>query len=153
MSNNQIVIDEEEKMDFQLVITKMDNSSVKELIQLLSPEEINVTKSPELGLLMMISNDSFGTDFCLGEILVTEAVVEYKGLKGYAMVMGDEPERAVLAASVNAVLQADIDAMKDLRRKVIDFITVKAKKITKEEEIEKRLIAQTRVNFEIMAKR
>jgi phosphonate C-P lyase system protein PhnG len=74
-------------MDVQSVITKMDDSSLKELMQLLSSEEINITKSPETGLLMMTAKDSFNTDFYLGEILVTEAAVGYKGLKGYAMVM------------------------------------------------------------------
>lgn len=136
-------------MDFQLVITKMDDSSVKELIQLLSSEEINITKSPETGLLMMAANDSFGTDFYLGEILVTEAEVEYKGLKGYAMVMGDEPERALLAASVNTILQ---EGNGNLKQNVMDFITVQARKTAAADEMERRLIAKTRVSFETMAK-
>lgn len=140
-------------MDFQLVITKMDDSSVKELMQLLSSEEINITKSPETGLLMMAAKDSFDTDFYLGEILVTKAEVEYKGLKGYAMVMGDESGRALLAASVDAILQADTrDAMGDLKQKVMDFITVQARKTAEADEMERRLIAKTRVSFETMAK-
>ena len=80
------------------------------------------------------------------------AEVEYKGLKGYAMVMGDEPERALLAASVDAILQTDNgDLMGDLKQKVMDFITVQAKKTTEADEMERRLIAKTRVSFETMA--
>jgi alpha-D-ribose 1-methylphosphonate 5-triphosphate synthase subunit PhnG len=135
--------------DFQLVITKMDDSSVKELLQLLSSKEINITKPSDTGLLMMAANDSFGTDFYLGEILVTEAAVKYKGLKGYAMVIGDEPERAFLAASVDAILQADNG---DLKQKVMDFISMHAKKIEAADEMERRLIATTRVSFETMVK-
>jgi len=102
---------------------------------------------------MMAAKDSFDTDFYLGEILVTEAEVKYKGLKGYAMVMGDEPERALLAASVDAILQADTrDAMEDLKQKVMDFITMQARKTAEADEMERRLIAKTKVNFETMVK-
>lgn len=136
-------------MDFQSVITKMDDSSVKELMQLFSTEEINITRSPETGLLMMAAKDSFNTDFYLGEILVTEAEVEYKRLKGYAMVMGDEPEKALTAASLDAILQVDDG---DLKQKVMDFITVQAKKTAEADEMERRLIAKTRVSFKTMVK-
>ena len=68
------------------------------------------------------------------------------------MVMGDEPERALLAASVDAILQTDNgDLMGDLKQKVMDFITVQAKKTTEADEMERRLIAKTRVSFETMA--
>jgi alpha-D-ribose 1-methylphosphonate 5-triphosphate synthase subunit PhnG len=140
-------------MKINSVITKMDEKSIEKLIVLLPQEEINTLKKPETGLLMMAAKDSFSTDFYLGEMLVTEAEVEYKGLKGYAMVMGDEPERALLAASVDAILQADTrDAMEDLKQKVMDFITAQAKKTAEADEMEKRLIAKTRVNFETMVK-
>jgi len=140
-------------MDFQLIITKMDDSSLKELMQLIPLEKINITKPPEKGLLMMTVTDCFGTNFYLGEILVTEASIEYKGIKGYGMVIGDEgneDERAILAAVVDAIMK---DSNGYLKHKVIDFITLQAKKITKAYELEKRLIAKTRVNFEVMAKR
>ncbi len=131
------------------VITKMDEKSIEKLIALIPQEKINIIKKPETGLLMMAAKDSFDTDFYLGEILVTEAEVEYKRLKGYAMVMGNEPERALLAASVDAILQADNE---DLKQKVIDFITIQARKIAESDEMEKRLIAKTKVNFETMVK-
>ena len=136
-------------MEINSVITKMDEESIEKLIALIPQDEINITKKPETGLLMMIVNDSFGADFYLGEILVTEAKVEYKGLKGYAMVMGDEPERVLLAALVDAILQEDNG---DLKQKVMDFITLQAGKIATADEMERRLIAKTRVIFETMAK-
>ncbi len=148
------VISEEKIMDFQLVITKMDHSSVKELMQLLPTEEINILKKPETGLLMMAAKDSFNTDFYLGEILITEAEVEYKGKKGYAMVIGDEPKRALLAAWVEAILQMEEGDLKDdLKQRIMNFISIQAQKITEADEMERRLIAKTRVNFETMVKR
>jgi alpha-D-ribose 1-methylphosphonate 5-triphosphate synthase subunit PhnG len=140
-------------MKINSVITKMDEKSIEKLTVLLPQEEINIIKKPETGLLMMAAKDSFDTDFYLGEILITEAGVEYKGLKGYAMVMGDEPEKALLAASVDAILQADDrDEMEDLKQKVMDIITAQTEKTAEADEMEKRLIAKTRVNFETMVK-
>lgn len=140
-------------MEINSVITKMDEKSIEKLITLMPQDEINIIKKPEIGLLMMAAKDSFNTDFYLGEILVTEAEVEYKGLKGYAMVMGDEPERALLAASVDAILQTNNgDLMGDLKQKVMDFITVQDKKTTEANEMERRFIAKTKVSFETMAK-
>lgn len=140
-------------MEINSVIMKMDEKSIEELIALMPQDEINIIKKLEIGLLMMAAKDSFDTDFYLGEILVTEAKVEYKGLKGYAMVMGDEPERALLAASVDAILQADTkDAREDLKQKVMDLITMQARKIAEADEMERRLIVKTRVSFETMVK-
>ena len=136
-------------MEINSAITEMDEKSIKKLIALMPQDEINIIKKPETGLLMMVASDSFDTDFYLGEILVTEAEVEYKGLKGYAMVMGDEPEKALLAASVDTILQENNG---DLKQKVIDFITLEAGKIAATDEMERRLITKTKVSFETMVK-
>ncbi len=55
---------------------------------------------------MVSATDPFDVDFHLGEALVTEALVEYEGVQGYGMVMGDQPERALAAASVDAIARA-----------------------------------------------
>ncbi|WP_333656572.1 phosphonate C-P lyase system protein PhnG [Dissulfurispira sp.] len=65
-------------MEINSVITKMDEKSIEELIALIPQEEINIIKKPQTGLLMMAANDSFGADFYLGEILVTEAEVNIR---------------------------------------------------------------------------
>jgi len=136
-------------IDFQLCITKMDEISVIELTGLLTEEDVNITKPPEKGLLMMAVKDSFNTDFYLGEILVTKAEVEYSGKTGYAMVMGDEPDRALAVASMDAILQA-CDG--NLKQEIMDFFTMQAKKIEETSEMEKRLTAKTKVSFETMVK-
>jgi alpha-D-ribose 1-methylphosphonate 5-triphosphate synthase subunit PhnG len=126
----------------------IDKHLLMKLLNIIPQDIINIIKPPQKGLLMMAAKDSFGADFYLGEILVTEAEVEYKGLKGYAMVMGDEHEKTLVAAMVDAILQSD----DELKQRVTDFITVQAKKTTEADEMERRLIAKTRVNFETMVK-
>lgn len=136
-------------MEINSVITKMDEKSIEKLIALMPQDEINIIKKPETGLLMMAARDSFNTDFYLGEILVTGAEVEYKGLKGYAMVMGDEPERALLAASVDAVMQGDNE---DLKKQIRGFVSEQMEKINSIREKESALIEKTKVSFESMSK-
>lgn len=136
-------------MEINSVITRMDKKSIEELMALMPREEISIIKKPETGLLMMAAQDSFNMDFYLGEILVTEAGVEYKGLKGYAMVMGDEPEKALSAASAEAILQSD---HLELKQKMVDFITRQAGEMAEADERERRLIAGTGVSFETMVK-
>ena len=137
------------RTNMRSVIINIDKHLLAELRNIIPQDIINIIKTPQKGLLMMTAKDSFDTDFYLGEVLVTEAEVECKGLKGYAMVMGDEPEMALLAASVDAILQADDG---ELKQKVMDFITAQAKKTAEADEMEKRLIAKTKVNFETMVK-
>jgi alpha-D-ribose 1-methylphosphonate 5-triphosphate synthase subunit PhnG len=136
-------------MEMNEVIGRMDQKSSEGLAALIPREEIHSIKGPETGLLMMAAKDSFETDFYLGEILVSEAVVEYQGRKGYAMVMGDESEKAFLAASAEAILQSDNH---DLKQKVADFIITQAGEMAAADEMERRLIAGTGVSFETMVK-
>lgn len=141
------------EMEINSVITKMDAKSIEQLMALMPMEEIDIIKKPEQGLLMMAAKDSFNTDFYLGEILVTEAEVGYLGKTGYAMITGDEPQKALLAAMVDAILKADsLNGQEDLRKRIMDTITLQAKKIAEADETERRLIATTRVSFETMVK-
>ena len=64
--------------DHQSVIMAMNRESLPKLSELLTDEEIQGIRTPQTGLLMMVARDPFVTDFCLGEILVTEAETEYR---------------------------------------------------------------------------
>lgn len=135
--------------DVQTVVMKMDLSNVGQLLGLMRERDINVLREPATALVMMCAKDSFDTDFCLGEILVTEAEVEFAGNKGYAMVLGDEPDRSLAVASANAVFQGNDN---DLQHAIRNILKTQAAMIAETEEIERNLAASTRVNFENMVK-
>ncbi len=141
--------DSGEMMEFQLLVTKMDDRSIGKLIALMPANEIDIVKTPETGLLMMAVNDSFDVEFYLGEILVTEAEVRYNGKKGYSMVMGDEPDRAIAAAVVDVVLGSDNEKLKVLVNKVLASCM---KRVNKNEKQQGKLTATTKVSFETMRK-
>lgn len=123
----------------------MDSQAVSRLLKMLDPGNIRVLKAPETGLLMMSATDPFGTDYHLGEILVTEAYVEQEGVKGYGMVIGDDPERALTAASIDLLSRsAGVDS------NVEKFLAAEAEKIREKEKAEDALVSGTRVSFESM---
>ncbi|MGC8491847.1 MAG: phosphonate C-P lyase system protein PhnG [Syntrophobacteraceae bacterium] len=133
----------------QPVIMSMDRESLKRLSELLSREDIGVLRAPQTGLLMAVAKDAFATDFCLGEVLVTEAEAEFRGWSGYAMVMGDEPEKAMLAASAAAIFEGDDE---DLKGRLTRFLAPYAERLNEAEMRERRLLAKTVVSFETMVK-
>jgi alpha-D-ribose 1-methylphosphonate 5-triphosphate synthase subunit PhnG len=131
------------------LITKLDSASLRQLFDLLAPAGVKILKEPESGLIMMAAKDSLETDFYLGEILVTAAEAEYRGFKGYAMVLGEEPEKALLAAAVEAIWRSDHG---DLQSRIRKFLTSRAEVLATAAARERELIARTKVSFETMAK-
>src|ERR1035438_2711683 len=75
--------------DITVAVIGMNDREVDDLIELLTTEEMNITRPPRSGLLMMTVKDSFDADFHLGEVLVTEAAVSMGGSEGFGMVSGE----------------------------------------------------------------
>ena len=136
-------------IDMQSLVMKMDGKSVGKLRRILQHEDIGILKGPDTGLVMMAVKDSFGVDFYLGEILVTETTVVSRGLEGYAMVMGHEPDRSLIAASVDVVMRGGSEIIKKRIRRIISS---QGKQIADIENRERALFMQTKVNFETMVK-
>ncbi len=141
--------------DLNIVISKMGKKSLDRLIRSI-PKDINIRKGPQLGLLMSVFKDVYDTDFCLGEVLVTEVEIEYRGTVGYSMIVGDEPERAILSAFINLLLSAESkedEYLKSLKKELMRQIKKEKRKIAKLENSERKLLAKTKVTFETMSRR
>jgi phosphonate C-P lyase system protein PhnG len=134
---------------FRRYLPDLKPAAVREMLEVVVRNPLRVVKEPSTGLIMIDVNDCFDTPFHLGEVLVTHAEVEYKGMRGHATVMGHEPEKAVLAASVSAIMQIEDESiLDDLWSLIIHY----AKEIDADREKEATLAAATRVAFENMAK-
>jgi alpha-D-ribose 1-methylphosphonate 5-triphosphate synthase subunit PhnG len=150
----------ETNMNHPSVKTEQFEDEFRELLPELLPEEtaaigeqishhaFDTIRPAETGLIMVTATDCFETDFHLGEILVTTAEVELDGVRGYASILGREPEKATLAAQINALMLSgkadwltDISASLDPVRGRVDE---KCRR-------EAALISATRVRFESMA--
>ncbi|HTZ39531.1 MAG TPA: phosphonate C-P lyase system protein PhnG [Syntrophales bacterium] len=128
-------------------ITQMPERAVRKLLGLVSGEGISVVRGPLTGLVMMSALDSFEADFFLGEVLVTEVEMDYAGCRGYGMVIGDDAERAIARATVEAIAASP---NRILQERVNRFLQAEAKKLQARRKKEASLIARTRVDFETM---
>jgi phosphonate C-P lyase system protein PhnG len=134
---------------FRRYLPDFNQTAVREMLEIVGRHSIQIVHEPESGLIMMNVIDCFDTPFHLGEVLVTTAEVEYKGIVGHATIMGQEPKKAVLAAAVNAILQKDNEST---LRDLWPLVAKHGQTIDKKREQESKLVASTRVAFENMAK-
>ena len=132
--------------NLNMTIRLMDGPALSGLIEMLSELEIAVLKGPEVGLIMVSATDPFSTDFHLGEALVTQAIVEYRGEKGFGMLLGDQPERAIALASVDALDRAGAPELEKIGE-ALEPEHVKVMEALKREEA---IVESTRVKFESM---
>lgn len=134
--------------DLTALINTMDEQMVEQLLALLAYVELTVSRPPRTGLMMLTVKDSFDTDFHLGEVLVTEAGVIFRGCEGYGMVSGEAPRRALARAAADAVFRcADaVDIQESLR---VFLHQEEAMERTRQAE-SSALVAATKVNFDLM---
>lgn len=128
-------------------IMHMPERAVRKLLGLVAGEAIRVVRGPLTGLVMMTAQDSFETPFYLGEVLVTEAEVDYGGCRGYGMVLGDDADRAIARATMEAI-GASMNRV--LLERLNLFLTDENRKLEARRKRAASLIASTRVDFETM---
>ncbi len=129
------------------LVAEMDDEYLSRLLRLLPLDQITIIKAPETGLIMMTARDSFDMDFCLGEILVTVAETEIGNAKGYSMILGDNPRKAVISASLEAIFNGNNDK---LQSKLLRCLRAFEKRLRNLQKIEGQLPSSTRVHFETM---
>jgi alpha-D-ribose 1-methylphosphonate 5-triphosphate synthase subunit PhnG len=134
--------------DMTLLIAAMDDQQVEQLLALFSDEELTVSMPPRTGLLMQTVKDCFETDFHLGEVLVTEASVRFRGIEGYAMVLGESPRKALARAASDAVLR--FEQPTGIKSRLLDLLEREEVLQKKQQAENAALVAATKVSFDLM---
>jgi alpha-D-ribose 1-methylphosphonate 5-triphosphate synthase subunit PhnG len=129
-------------------IIHMNNQEVAELITLLVTEEVQIIRPPRSGLMMMTVKDSLSVDFHLGEVLTTEAEVTVGGERGYGLIIGEEPRKALARAAADALLRAGRPV--ELCRQVHGCLERARQQQVVRNSADAALVASTRVNFDLM---
>lgn len=115
--------------------------------ELLQAAEIKVIQEPAASLVMMRALESVqGYPFNLGEVLITECVVEVNGVPGRGFALGDEPERALCLALFDAATRGN----HPLTARIMAVLREEEDKIRRRERAEFSLVSRTRVEFEVM---
>ena len=124
----------------------LNQKDIEDLYSCIPLEEIQIKKKPIAGLIQMKVIDTFDTEFYMGEVLVTEAEVMYLGQQGYAMILGEDSEKALLLASIDALLNSenyhDLKESPFFHKLEQMILNYKIKRQTEE-----KIIMQTKVDF------
>lgn len=108
---------------------------------------IKIERSPQTGLVMMKTRDSVSKQpFYMGEVLVTECVVEVEGVAGIGILMGENPERAYQIALIDAAFNAKLPIINHW----ITLLEEEERKISARQEKELAMASSSRVNFDTM---
>lgn len=138
------------KARLQKALTAADSDAVATMLDLLwAAKAFHVQRAPHAGLIMYTVRDPFDTPFHLGELLVTEAEVILDGHTGYSAVCGDDPERALLLAAVEAVERNGRSAVLDVIATLLDSLEALS---IDQKTLASKLAAATEVRFDSMKK-
>lgn len=111
---------------------------------LLIKYDINVIRPPMKTLVMVRMRETVAkATFYLGEMLACEALVEVEGQKGFALMAGDDTEKVLAAAVVDAVLKTELPEKQAILRALI----AQEEKIFKAEQLAIRMHSKSRVQF------
>ena len=112
--------------------------------QILAAHSVTVLRPPVSGACMMRAIETAeGSVFNLGEVSITEAEVELEGERGYCMVMGYAPQKALAGAVLDAAAEANL-LFADIERLLRNSIEAEQRRRTAEWEA----LAPTRVQFD-----
>jgi len=126
----------------------MEAQRVENVLALFADVELTVSRPPRSGLMMLTVKDCFETEFHLGEVLVTEARILFRGCEGFGMVSGEAPRRALARAAADAVLRCPepTEIQDELRAHLEQEETMQKTRLAESA----ALIAATKVNFDLM---
>lgn len=134
-------------IDIEEVTLKTDTAADRRILKLLGDDPISIRREPQTALVMMTATDGTGMDFHVGEVLVTEAEVEYAGKVGYALVVGNRPEKALARAGLSVLMAGNGG---DIPARLHGRLLRENRIIRKRERLEAARIAATKVHFESM---
>lgn len=108
------------------ILSKADRDCVMELSnKIMTKHQVVIIKSPEKALAMIKMREPVKESlFYIGEVIVTEATVSVDGKNGMAVAMGDDFEKTLAMAVIDAACNADVffdyDILLQLEKKQID---------------------------------
>lgn len=108
---------------FEALAIAQESHLVAAADRVLGEHPVTVLRPPVSGAVMMRAIETAeGSVFNLGEVAVTEAEVELAGERGYCMVLGYAPQKALAGAVLDAAAEARVavDVIEAPLRRALD---------------------------------
>lgn len=138
-----------EKQRLFRIMANMSNKNLKELSgKITEAGDVIMIKEPSKTLTMIKMRETVKSSlFYIGEVMVSEAIVEMNGIKGMAVTMGDDFEKVLAMAIIDCGFNNGFSVMKKIEG---DLMAFEAKQ-NKRKEKENGMHLKTMVNFNTMA--
>lgn len=127
------------------IMSKADRSKIIELAdEVKTANNVVIVKEPEKALAMIKMREPVKESlFYLGEVIVTEATVAVNGVNGTAVTMGDDFEKTLAMAIIDAGYNANVFGKESV------LLELEKEQIIREEK-ENAMFMKTMVNFNSM---
>ena len=109
-----------ETCNYSKVLCQSSGQWVVDLIRpVMDKYPVRVLRKPAKTLVMIKMRETVAkAQFYLGEMLACEAMVELEGKKGFALMMGDDTQKAMAAAVLQALEQRQQELEREQQREI-----------------------------------
>lgn len=137
-----------EKKRLSRILGKCEREALEKLAKpLMEKHSVKILREPAKTTVMIRMKETVAkADFYLGELLACEAMVELEGQKGFALMAGDDLDRVLYAA----VLDAAIKRNDSCQQEIYCVLEEQEKKILAQEQLEIKMHQATKVKFETL---
>lgn len=137
-----------EKKRISVILAKCGVSEIKEIAKpLMEKYPVSVLRKPAKTMVLIRMKETVArADYYLGELLAAEAMVEMAGAKGFALLAGDDTDKALYTAVIDAAVNSSLEEREDILRRLEEKERLQQKK----EELEIAMHMATRVKFETL---
>ena len=137
-----------ETCNYSKVLCQSSGQWVVDLIRpVMDKYPVRVLRKPAKTLVMIKMRETVAkAQFYLGEMLACEAMVELEGKKGFALMMGDDTQKVMATAVVDALRKTDLPEKAQVEAALLE--EEKKQQAQHEEEMKKH--AQSSVQFQTL---
>lgn len=137
-----------ETCNYSKVLCQSSGQWVVDLIRpVMDKYPVRVLRKPAKTLVMIKMRETVAkAQFYLGEMLACEAMVELEGKKGFALMMGDDTQKVMAAAVVDALRKTDLLE----KEPVLQALEQRQQELEREQQREIARHARSKVQFETL---
>ena len=137
-----------ETCNYSKVLCQSSGQWVMDLIRpVMDKYPVRVLRKPAKTLVMIKMRETVAkAQFYLGEMLACEAMVELEGKKGFALMMGDDTQKVMATAVVDALRKTDLPE----KEPVLQALEQRQQELEREQQREIARHARSKVQFETL---
>ena len=108
---------------------------------------VKILRKPAKTMVMVRMKETIAkADYYLGELLACEAMVEVSGVRGFALMAGDDMDKVLYGAVIDAALKLDTPYSQEVMKVLLE----QEERIKQQEQEEIRMHQATQVKFETL---